>query len=80
MPPFIEQFGTMTVLRKIITARDISLVIAVPTAGGLVGLLITSTVRDKYGRKNILFLRAIINMISAVLQTAVYNQVMFIVG
>jgi MFS family permease len=80
MPSFVKQVGHKTALGPMLTATDISLMTAVPTAGGLFGLLITSVFGDKYGRKKTIILGAIINMIGAVIQTAAINLPMIVVG
>ncbi|KIW45830.1 uncharacterized protein PV06_01541 [Exophiala oligosperma] len=80
MLPFIEQFGSVTSEGPILTARTISIIVATPTAGSLIGFLINSTCADRFGRKKTMLGGCAISLVAAVLQTASYTVAMITVG
>ena len=80
MLPFIEQFGTATPEGPVLTARTVSIIVATPTAGSLVGALINSTCGDRFGRKKTMLGGCVISLIASIIQTASYNVVMITIG
>lgn len=80
MLPFIEQFGTLTPEGPILTARTVSIIVATPTTGSLIGFLINSTCADRFGRKKTMLGGCVISLVAAVLQTASYTVAMITVG
>lgn len=81
MQPFIKQFGGVkTKYGYILPAKTVSVIVAIPTVGALVGALINSTCGDRFGRKKTIYLGCVISLVAAVIQTASYNVAMITVG
>lgn len=81
MPGFVVQYAHTDIANvPTFTATDISVMTAVPLAGGLLGAWAAGFVADKYGRKNTLFLGCLLGVVGAVLQTAASHIAMFTVG
>jgi MFS family permease len=80
MPAFIKQFGHGDGPLAILSARDVSVMTAVPTVGSLFGAWISAYCGDKLGRKKTLLVGCVISIIAAAIQTASSSIAVITVG
>jgi len=82
MVPFNKQFGSghgphgLTML----TATEISLIVALPNSGCLLGLPLSAWLGDRIGRKKTLLIGCAFNAVGAAIQTAAPNLAAMVVG
>ena len=79
IPSFITQFSHSS-HANILTATDVSIIVAVPISGAAVGAYIVAFMGDKYGRKRTLLLGCLLGLIGSAVQTAGSSIAVFSVG
>lgn len=86
MPAFVGKFATGHMIFPsgleipALTAFDISLITAVPTASCLVGMPLASWGADRFGRKMMVLVACLISVLGAALQTAASTLALFVVS
>jgi MFS family permease len=76
VPAFIKEVAHA----KALTPTQTSIIVAVTNGGAIIGTFIVGFAGDRFGRKKILLLGAVINLIGAVFQTAATNIALLTVG
>ncbi|KAL5331391.1 hypothetical protein ACEPPN_000921 [Leptodophora sp. 'Broadleaf-Isolate-01'] len=80
MPAFIKQFGHGDGPLAVLSARDVSIMTAVPTVGSVFGAWISAYCGDKLGRRKTLLIGCVISIIAAAIQTGSSSLAVITVG